>query len=61
MLLQVIRLSATIIINDGKNSNLKGIHHLIEQHMHLYVLIIISLFLVVHWEVIFHSIFFIGG
>lgn len=48
MLLQVIRLFATIIINDGKNFNLKEIHHLIEQHMHLYVLTIISLFLVVH-------------
>lgn len=48
MLLQVIHLFVITIINDGKNSNLKVIHHQIELHMHLYVLIIISLFLVVH-------------
>ena len=47
MLLRVIPLFATIIINDGKNSNLKEIHHLIEQHMHPFVSIIISMFLVV--------------
>lgn len=48
MLLQVTRLYVTIIIRDGKNYNLKEIRHLIELLMHQYVLIIISLFLVVH-------------